>query len=72
MTARVPREDQRVRYISPFGSPATMKRSAAERHLQEDDERWLSLLAAEQQGAGQQLTDSQRQVGPPRIEELPK
>lgn len=49
-----------------------MTRDKAERHLAEDDERWLSLLEAENMGAGQQITERQRQIGPPYIEELPK
>ena len=62
----------RVRYVSPFGSPAYMPRDVAERYMADDDARWLRYLAAEQQGAGQMLTDQQRQIGPPRIEPLPR
>jgi hypothetical protein len=49
-----------------------MRRTEAERHLREDDERWLSLLAAEAAGAGPQLTSGQRATGPPQIKELPR
>lgn len=51
-----------VRYVSPFGSPASMPLEQAERLLDEDDARWL-----EWQELGL-LTPAQRQVGPPRIE----
>lgn len=52
-----------VRYVSPFGSPAWMSREEAERYLREDDARWL-----EWQALGL-LTASQREVGPPYIQE---
>jgi hypothetical protein len=51
-----------VRYISPFGSPAWMTAEEAQRHLEEDDARWLL-----NQRAGN-LSEWQREVGPPRIE----
>jgi len=51
-----------VRYVSPFGSPAWMTRAAAARYLAEDDRRWLNY-----QTAGN-LSEQQRQIGPPRIE----
>lgn len=68
MTARVrrPRPDDFVRYISPFGSPAGMRRADAERHLAEDDARWLDW-----QDLGI-LSAAQRAVGPPRIQEQPR
>lgn len=59
------RRNPRVRYVSPFGSPATMRREQAEALLVEDDRRWLDYQEA---GA---LSDAQRAVGCPRIEELP-
>lgn len=51
-----------VHYISPFGSPAWMTVEEAQRHLEEDDERWLL-----NQRAGN-LSEAQRLIGPPRIE----
>jgi hypothetical protein len=53
---------QLVRYISPFGTPAWMLREKAERHLAEDDARWLLY-----QKAGN-LSAYNLRVGPPRIE----
>lgn len=54
-----------VRYSSPYGSPATMARASAEKHLQEDDALWL-----QHQALGL-VDESMRRHGPPRIEELP-
>jgi hypothetical protein len=53
---------QLVRYVSPFGSPAWMTREEAERHLAEDDKRWLRYSEL------QLLTEDQRAIGAPRIE----
>ena len=53
---------QLVRYVSPFGSPAWMTREKAERHLKEHDRLWLEC-----QELGT-LSESQKQIGPPRIE----
>jgi hypothetical protein len=51
-----------VRYISPFGTPAWMPRETAEKHLADDDRRWLL-----HQSAGN-LSEYQLAIGPPRIE----
>jgi len=51
-----------VRYSSPFGSPAWMRRSQARKLLAEDDARFLDHEEINF------LSDAQRQHGPPRIE----
>lgn len=51
--------------MSPFGSPAWMSRAEAEQHQARDDRLWLDL----QEVGG--LSEAQRQVGPPRIEQHP-
>lgn len=58
MAARAPRL---VRYVSPFGSPASMAPASAERHLAEDAALWARLAAI----GG--LTQQQRRIGPPRV-----
>jgi hypothetical protein len=55
-----------VRYCSPFGSPAWMPEADAQRHLEEDDQRWVEWSRLDM------LTERQRQHGPPRIERAPK
>lgn len=64
MTART-RVERLVRYVSPFGSPAWMRREQAEALLRVDDRRWLRYEAL---GI---LTPEQREVGLPRIEVAP-
>lgn len=56
------RKPRLVRYVSPFGSPATMPEDQAQRLLKEDDKHWLSM-----QEVGQ-LSEHQKEIGPPRIE----
>ena len=51
-----------VRYVSPFGSPASMPEEQAERHLADDDARWLEFSKL---GL---LDERMRPIGPPRIE----
>lgn len=65
-------DQQLVRYISPFGSPATLRRIDAVKRLQRDDAQWLRWQEAEQEGAGQLISDRMHETGPPRIEEIPK
>ena len=52
-----------VRYVSPFGSPASMTRPEAEKYLAEDTKRY------ERYDRLDILTKGQRQIGPPRIED---
>ena len=59
-----PGDERLVRYISPFGGPALMTRHAASRLIAEDDARWVVFYAAGK------LNDEQREVGPPRIEQV--
>jgi hypothetical protein len=59
------RSPRLVRYVSPFGSPAWMTRDEAQRYMAEDDRRWLADEAIGN------LSDRQRQIGPPHIE-VPK
>lgn len=66
------RQEPLVRFISPFGSPACMPRDRAEELLAGHDERWLRWQEAEQQGAGQLIDEHMREIGPPRIEVLPR
>lgn len=56
------KREQLVRYVSPFGSPAWMTRERARELLDEDDKRYVLY-----ERAGN-LTERQRQIGPPRIE----
>ena len=64
-TAAERRDDDRlVRYVSPFGSPAYMRRALAESFRVADDRLWMLLS-----GAGA-LSDRQRAVGSPRLEAL--
>jgi hypothetical protein len=55
-----------VRYVSPFGSPAHMTREEAERYRAQDDKLWLDL---QEIGA---LSDRQREIGAPHIQEGPR
>lgn len=66
MTARQPKQERFVRYVSPFGSPAWVSRARAEELLAEDDARYVEWS---QLGI---LIAHQRQVGSPRIEEGPR
>lgn len=65
-------EEPLVHYFSPFGSPAYLRRPRAERLLAEDDRRWCWLLEVEAEMGCPVLSDQQRQIGPPRIEILPR
>lgn len=60
---RMPRSTDLVRYVSPFGSPATMARREAEMHLAWDDACWREW------GPLGMLDGRMRRIGPPRIEE---
>lgn len=62
------RREPLVRYVSPFGTPAWMRREEAERFLAADDRRWLHLTDLERETGEPLLTAGQRAVGPPRIE----
>lgn len=59
-------KEHQVRYVSPFGSPAWMTRSEAERYRAEDDARYelhheLGILS-----------EREREIGPPCIEVHPR
>ena len=62
---RVANRDDLVYYISPFGSSAWMPGWRAEASLEKDARRWLRLLELEM------VSDPQRAVGPPHIEQAP-
>ena len=52
-----------TRYVSPFGSPATMDREVARGYLRADMATW-DLLAG-----GGLLTEKQLRIGPPRLDD---
>jgi hypothetical protein len=51
-----------VHYVSPFASATWMPAWRAESYLERDDRRWSRLEEL------QMVSDTQRAVGPPRIE----
>lgn len=55
-----------VRYVSPFGSPAWMTPEQAADLLAKEDARWMRY---QELGV---LSESQRAIGPPRIERNPR
>jgi hypothetical protein len=52
-----------VHYVSPFASAVWMPAWLAETYLEQDDQRWWRLEEL------QMVSDAQRTVGPPRIDD---